>query len=166
MLGIPIGFLTANLTEWMFHKFVLHGLGKNKKSFWNFHWYGHHRSVRKLGMKDPDYNQMTASELLRTPEALSLLAGGSLLLPIASRFPWFAGTVWVCGIAYYAIHYYSHTNPKWAYTYLPWHVDHHLYDQEANFNVTLPLWDYILGTRRAPSTPEKQQRLYVQIYSN
>src|SRR5690606_37401681 len=57
MIGIPIGLLTANAVEWVFHKHVLHGLGRNRDSFWAFHWHDHHRSVRKNGFLDEDYRQ-------------------------------------------------------------------------------------------------------------
>ena len=47
MLGIPLGLLAANATEWAVHKHVLHGLGRHKSSLWAFHWHEHHRNVRK-----------------------------------------------------------------------------------------------------------------------
>ena len=33
MIGIPLGLLTANGVEWVFHKHVLHELGRNRASF-------------------------------------------------------------------------------------------------------------------------------------
>jgi sterol desaturase/sphingolipid hydroxylase (fatty acid hydroxylase superfamily) len=162
-LGIPLGFLAANFTEWAFHKFVLHGLGKNKNSIWNFHWYGHHKMVRKLGMKDPDYNNMTAVELLTTPEAISLIGGAIALIPAAYVNPWFVGTMWACGVMYYGLHYYSHINPSFAYRYLPWHVDHHMgKNQDANYNVTIPVFDYVFNTREI--TPRSQHKTIKRLY--
>ena len=34
MLGIPLGLAASNATEWLMHKYVLHGLGRKKDSFW------------------------------------------------------------------------------------------------------------------------------------
>ena len=36
MIGIPIGLIAANASEWLIHKYVLHGPGKKKDSFWAF----------------------------------------------------------------------------------------------------------------------------------
>ena len=49
MIGFPIGALVANAGEWLIHKYVLHGLGRRKKSMWAFHWHEHHRSSRRNG---------------------------------------------------------------------------------------------------------------------
>src|SRR5882724_5789771 len=55
LVGVPLGLLTSNAVEWTFHKYVLHGLGKRKGSFWNFHWYEHHSEARKNDMRDSAY---------------------------------------------------------------------------------------------------------------
>ena len=44
---IIIGYMYGTWLEWALHKYILHGLGKNKKSWFNFHWYSHHKSCRK-----------------------------------------------------------------------------------------------------------------------
>ncbi len=36
MIGIPLGLLWANAGEWAIHKYVLHGLGRRKGTFWAF----------------------------------------------------------------------------------------------------------------------------------
>jgi len=147
MLGIPLGFITANFIEWGFHKYVLHGLGKNKDSFWSFHWHKHHKLARKHRMLDAEYQNFTALQLLLSPEALSLIGGGTILLPVAKKFPWFVSTMWLCAGAYYGLHYWSHTHPEFAFKWLPHHVRHHLsHNQDMNFCVTVPLADWVLGT--------------------
>lgn len=147
MLGIPIGFLTANFTEWAFHKYILHGLGIKKDSMWNFHWHGHHKTVRKNNMIDPDYFR-SIPELIVAEEGLAIILGGAALLPLLTTFPWFVTTVWVCGVAYYAIHRQAHIDPDWAKRWVPHHWDHHMLgNQQHNWNVTVPLMDYLLGTR-------------------
>ena len=39
MLGIPLGLLYSNAGEWLLHKYLLHGLGRRKGTFWAFHWH-------------------------------------------------------------------------------------------------------------------------------
>ena len=52
-------------------------------------------------------------------------------------------------LAYFLIHRKSHLDPSWAKKYAPWHYDHHMgKNQDANWCVTFPLWDHILGTRK------------------
>ena len=53
------------------------------------------------------------------------------------------------GFRYYFVHKKAHLNPEWAKEKLPWHYEHHMgKNQDSNWCVTFPLWDYILGTRQ------------------
>jgi len=65
MLSLAVQFvlslLYANAGEWLIHKHILHGLGRNLDSFWAFHWYGHHAVCAKNGMFDPGYRSLTWS---------------------------------------------------------------------------------------------------------
>jgi hypothetical protein len=63
MIGIPLALLAANATEWVVHKYVLHGLGKKKSSFWAFHWHEHHAESRK-GEEREDVRQLDVAEIL------------------------------------------------------------------------------------------------------
>ena len=56
MIGIPLGFFYANVVESLFHRYILHGLGKNPKSYWAFHWNEHHRTARRNGFADAGYH--------------------------------------------------------------------------------------------------------------
>ncbi|MBK8693335.1 MAG: hypothetical protein IPN17_13835 [Deltaproteobacteria bacterium] len=40
MIGLPLALLYSNAWEWVIHKYVLHGMGKSRESFWSFHWHG------------------------------------------------------------------------------------------------------------------------------
>ena len=74
-----------------------------------------------------------------------MAAAVSPLFPVA---PWFVGTLWASGAAYYAVHRQSHLDPAWARKWLPWHYDHHMgANQHANWCVTFPLMDHVMGTR-------------------
>ena len=149
MIGIPLGLLAANATEWVVHKYVLHGLAQNKGSFWSFHWHDHHRNVRKNDHVDPDYQAPLFSKWNgQSKEALALVGtaiAGAALFPVA---PFFAGTVLYSAINYYRKHKRAHLDPAWAREHLPWHYDHHMGpNQHANWCVTRPWFDHIMGTR-------------------
>lgn len=46
------------------------------------------------------------------------------------------------------MHRRSHLEPEWGKKAIPWHYDHHMNtNQDANWCVTRPWFDYIMGTR-------------------
>jgi hypothetical protein len=152
LVGFPLGLFIANLAEWLIHKHALHGRGRKKESFWSFHWYEHHGASRKHLMLDPAYESASLLEWnARTKELASLCSGLLLWIPmlvlgiapgLAAAFIFSAGN-------YYYRHRRAHRDPEWARRHLPWHVDHHMgADQDANWCVSYPWWDWILGTRQ------------------
>ena len=149
MIGIPLGFLAANATEWIFHKYVLHKIGADKRSFWAFHWHEHHRNSRQDDMIDKDYKRPFFSGWNpQTKEAAALIGGAALFLPLAPVAPFFVATLSYCGINYYVKHKRSHLDEEWAKEHLPWHWDHHMGpNQHANWCVTHPFMDHVMGTR-------------------
>ncbi|MDP2339536.1 MAG: hypothetical protein Q8O67_01150 [Deltaproteobacteria bacterium] len=154
MIGIPLGIAYSNAFEWFIHKHLLHGLGRNKKSFWAFHWHEHHKKARKNDMIDDQYNGsvwsslMTGENSAMTKEALGLIAASMLHAPLLPVAPFFTITVWACAANYYRVHKKSHLDPAWAKEHLPWHVDHHMgKNQDANWCVTWPMMDWLLNTR-------------------
>lgn len=148
MLGIPLGLLYANAGEWVIHRFVLHGLGKKKTSFWNFHWGEHHRASRKHDFRDPDYERSVFGAHAQGKEALAvvgLMVAHAPLLPVA---PLFTATVWYSALNYLYTHKRSHLDPAWAKEHLKHHYDHHMgLDQDKNWCVTRPWFDHLMGTR-------------------
>jgi hypothetical protein len=50
-----VGLFAENAGEWVFHRYVLHGLGKRPGSIWNYHWHEHHRVSQINGMLDLGY---------------------------------------------------------------------------------------------------------------
>ncbi|MDE2422566.1 MAG: hypothetical protein KGO49_15470, partial [Gammaproteobacteria bacterium] len=49
---------------------------------------------------------------------------------------------------YWKVHAKSHLDPEYAKKRIPWHYDHHMTsNQNANWCVTRPWFDYIMGTR-------------------
>ncbi len=145
---VVVAFLYANLVEWAWHKYVFHGLGKKKSSKFSSHWREHHRDVRKSGGYDLAYKESALSSKGPRSEVLELTAGVLLHTPFLFFAPVFFVTISIHAIAYFLIHRKSHVNIEWAKRWVPWHYDHHMgKNQDANWCVTLPVWDHILGTR-------------------
>lgn len=160
MIGIPLGLLYSNAGEWFIHKYILHGLGKDKKNFWSFHWHEHHAASRKHDQRDPNYERpLFRSWNAQAKEAVGLIGLAAAHLPLLPVAPFFTMTVWYSGINYYRVHKRSHLDPEWGKKHLPWHVDHHLGpDQNQNWCVTKPWFDIVMGTRKPyVTTPEYQQ---------
>ena len=149
MIGIPLGLVYANAGEWFIHKYLLHRLGRKRKSFWAFHWHDHHRASRKNGMSDPAYHEMKLAWDPRTKEAVTLTALTAAHLPLFPVAPFFTSTVVYSAVNYYRVHKRAHQDPKWARENLPWHYDHHMGpNQDSNWCVTRPFFDYVMGTRQ------------------
>lgn len=149
MIGIPLGLVYANAGEWVVHKYVLHGLGRKRSSFWSFHWLEHHRVSRLRHFYDPDYERSLFGWHAQSKEALALAGAAVLHIPLFPIAPFFTGTVWYSIWNYYRKHKRAHLDPEWAREHLPWHYDHHMApDQDANWCVTKPWFDHVMGTRK------------------
>lgn len=82
-----------------------------------------------------------------------------MVAPTALISPGFTLGVWTSLINYYYVHKRSHLDPEWGYKYLPWHYDHHMGpDQDKNWCVTFPLWDYVKGTRVPYKGTEREKQ--------
>jgi sterol desaturase/sphingolipid hydroxylase (fatty acid hydroxylase superfamily) len=147
IITFVIATLIANFTEWFVHKYILHGLGKKKDSFFHFHW-RHHHTCRKYDNKDEIYvNWKTNKDVWK--EAISIISMG--LFNIIWLWIWpplfYCLVFW--SMIYFFMHAKSHTNVKWGNRWMPWHRDHHLgSNQDLNYCVTFPLFDYIMKTRK------------------
>ena len=145
-LTIPLAFFYCNFLEWFTHKYVLHKLGKNKNSFWAFHWHDHHKLVRKHHGLDPSYLSPVSNSVIK--EKVTLIAALLLHLPLFSTAPLFYLTLVYCAWNYYRVHKKSHTNVLWARKHVPWHYDHHLgKDQDKNWCITRDWCDRLFRTR-------------------
>jgi hypothetical protein len=149
MIGIPLGLAYSNMMEWVLHKYMLHGRGRDKRSFWSFHWHEHHREARKHHMFDPQYVRSIFTWSPQGKEVAALIAGGvvtGLVFPVA---PFFTLTAWACQVRYYQKHKRAHLDLKWVKENMPWHYDHHMgRDQNSNWCVTHPWFDHVMGTRK------------------
>lgn len=153
MLGFPIALFVVNGFEWYAHKYVLHGvpkkgqprysmLPKNMKSHWD-----HHKLVRTTDFYDHGYvegykNWRTRNE---ANTLLTITAITTLALPVA---PFFVLGTYYGAAKYFYVHRKAHVDPEWGKKHLPWHFDHHMHaNQDANWCVTRPWFDYIMRTR-------------------
>jgi hypothetical protein len=107
MIGIPLGLLYANAVESLFHRYVLHGIGKNPDSFWAFHWSEHHRVARRAGFVDEGYRRPLVAWHAQTKERLAIALGVAIHLPLAPVAPFFFGmgpdqdANWGIGLTWY-----------------------------------------------------------------
>jgi len=160
MLGIPLGLLYSNASEWVIHKYVLHGPeAKKPGGNWSFHWLEHHRHVVLNDFRDPSYEQPLTEWNAQTKEVAALVAAGLLVLPLFPIAPFFTGTAIYSMANYYRVHKRAHLDPEWAREHLPWHYDHHMGpDQDKNWCVTRPWWDLVMGTRVPHVGTERDRR--------
>jgi hypothetical protein len=159
MIGIPLGLLYANAVEWAVHRYVLHGPGKKKNSFWRFHWAEHHKNSRKHGMYDVDYEKSLFDWNARGKEAFGIGLLALAHAPLLPAFPYFTAALWYSCFNYLYRHKKSHLDPEWARHHMPGHYDHHMgRNQDANWCVTRPWFDHLMGTRvRYAFTAEEEK---------
>lgn len=148
MIGIPIGLFAVNATEWAMHKYVLHDIGRNKQSYWHQHWI-HHRDTRRNDFYDPMYETFPIGFHQQGTETFPLIASSIVMAPLFPIAPFFTMTMWYGAFNYWRIHRKSHLHPDWARENLSWHYDHHVgTNQDTNWCVTRPWFDYVMGTRK------------------
>ncbi len=148
LVTIPLVLIYENLFEWAMHKYILHGLGRRRESFWSFHWIDHHNNVKKNNFIDRDYKSSLFVWNAQSKELAALGMGAVIHLPLLIWSPLGYCALVYCGLRYYYVHRKSHTVPGWCEANLPWHYDHHMApNQNLNWCVTRPWFDWILGTR-------------------
>ncbi len=157
LLSIPAGLLLGNFTEWWFHRFVLHGLGRTRGTFWSFHFHEHHRNSRQHAFYDPCYRRFPLGWHAQGKEAWALIVASLLISPLFSIAPWLTATLWYCALNYYLRHKYCHDHPEWARKHMPWHYDHHMGpNPHSNWCVTKPWFDWVFGTREYYTGTERE----------
>jgi hypothetical protein len=147
MLGIPVALAVFGVGEWATHKYLLHGLGRDRRSRFAFHYHEHHQAVRRNGGYDPAYEGPVWSTPTQAREAIGLTLVGLAHAPLLPVAPCYTATVWYCLYRYRRDHRHAHLDPAWARDHLSWHYDHHLGDQERNFGVSWSWFDTLAGTR-------------------
>lgn len=155
-----LGLAYANVGEWLFHRYVLHGLGRNPRSFWAYHWYEHHAVCLAHDMIDPGYQRIDFSSWnTQTKELIVLTAFVLGHMPLIFVSPMFVVALYASIATYYYRHRKAHLDPQWARQHLRWHYEHHLCGtHSANWCVTWPWCDYLLGTRIKSDLPSCWER--------
>lgn len=146
-LQFILGMLYANLGEWLFHKYILHGLGKHPDSIWAFHWHEHHKICATNAMFDPSYRIFVLSAWnARAKELVVFFSALLIHAPLFWYFPTICLGLYVSLVLYYVKHRKAHLDPVWARQHLSWHYEHHLNPHSGNWCVTWPWCDYLFGT--------------------
>ena len=166
VLVIPFVILMANYFEWRVHKYVLH------KRFWPFEViYDKHTPMHHMIYVEEDMALRSKQEfrLVLIPAAgvLGIVIGAAPVAIAIARF-WSSAAGWLFlvtaslfMVSYEVLHLCYHAPPssfigrRKVIQYLrAHHAKHHdpRYMQRYNFNVTVPLFDWIMGTM-APKTP-------------
>lgn len=148
MLGFPVGIFVANGMEWYFHKVWLHEFPSQYRSSPFFTHIAHHKRARLNAFHDEGYaeSMFKNAEMYNEKTALiGLTIAATPLLPIA---PFFTAGLYYGIWNYWKVHAKSHLDSEYAKKRIPWHYDHHMTsNQNANWCVTKPWFDYIMGTR-------------------
>ena len=139
MIGFILGTVYASFLEWWVHKKLFHELGRKKGSFWAFHLREHHADCIKNNFHDDQFSRR---------ETLGLFFLSIIHLPILLISPMFYCATVVYAIAFIILHNLGHRNPSWAKKYQNWHWKHHMKDPNKNWNVVLPLADWIMRTNK------------------
>lgn len=162
--GFIAGLVVANGFEWFAHKYILHGVHRQGQTRYSpvpdsmrSHW-EHHRIVRKTAFLDEAYVEGWQNWRTRN-EVGSLLVVASVFglafYPLSKGMS--LAALYSAG-HYYYVHRRAHLEPEWAKRKIPWHYDHHMNsNQDANWCVTKPWFDYVMGTR-VISSPELQEQ--------
>ena len=144
ILQILFAYIYSHFVEYFAHRF-LH-LFKKKKYFLSFHLRDHHVDSKKNNMIDPPS--------LR--EAFLLLLLTSTHLPLLYFAPYAFLTLIACSLSYIYVHYRAHIDLSWAEQNVPWHVDHHLGNQQANWGVRRNWIDVLFKTKDSRRTNAKR----------
>lgn len=154
-VGVCAGLLVANWIEWYAHKNILHGKKRRGKPRLSplpktmaFHWQ-HHKYVRQHNYHDPMYPKPYRRGNPQVDDEVNLLiAISAVFTPIAKVSPAFTLTGYYAAWNFYRTHSRSHLEPAWGKQRIPWHYDHHMNsNQDANWCITKPWFDYIMNTR-------------------
>lgn len=149
----------ANLGEWLMHKFILHGLGKRRNSFWAYHWHEHHAVCAQQAMRDPGYARIRLTVWNAQTKELAVLAGIALAhAPLLAIWPGFPCGLYLSLLIYYTRHRKAHLDPAWGRRHLSWHYDHHTLAKAGNWCVTWPWCDYLFGTRLSAQQSDEADR--------
>lgn len=148
MLGFPVALLTVNAFEWYAHRVWLHEYPRKNRNSPFFSHIRHHKNVRLNAFADDAYNNNMLQNNEIFFEQTTLIGLCAVFTPAAAVAPFFTLGIYYGAWQYWRKHSRAHLDPQWAKANVPWHYDHHMNtNQDANWCVTRPWFDYIMGTR-------------------
>lgn len=161
LLAVPITYVLGNLLEYLGHQRLMHVLVKPLEFLYRRHSAEHHRFFTQAGMAVQSHRDFMA---VIFPVKVSLFYMAGVALPLGLVSGWLLGPnvgwlVGATGVFYYqsyeALHLMAHLpdDSWWGRRRLvaairKHHGIHHdpRRMRHVNFNITVPLWDWILGT--------------------
>lgn len=151
LLGFGLGLIAENSGEWAVHKYLLHGLGKRRDSFWSYHLYEHHAAASRNEMLDPGYQAWPLRWNAQGKEALVLAAIALAHVPLLWLAPGYVSGIYTGMVCYYLRHRRAHLDPEWARSHMPWHYAHHMEPNSGEYwCITWPWFDRVChGLRRS-----------------
>jgi hypothetical protein len=163
-LMVPAFFVFANLVEWLVHRGPMHHPWRGLGWLYRRHALTHHVYFTSERMELRAHRELQL--VLFPPLFFPALLVATLPLPLAlwALFGWnLAVTFWLSAFAYYLVYEWFHTVHHWpresrigrsAFARLVrrHHTRHHDMRRmtSGNFNVSFPLWDWVLGTTLRP----------------
>ena len=126
MIPIVLGLTYGSFLEWWIHKKLFHEHGRKKDSPFAYHLRDHHVVAKKNDFID---------ERLSSIETVGLFFLMVLHLP----FLWINSLFFITTVAY-ALAY--------AKRFQYWHYRHHMKNPNSNWNVVLPIADFIMRTNK------------------
>jgi sterol desaturase/sphingolipid hydroxylase (fatty acid hydroxylase superfamily) len=134
-IGVGIAWVYSHILEYYAHKF-LHRFNKKHQPL-AFHMREHHVKAKRNYMSDSPSKR----------EAISLMILLALHAPICLLSPSAFITLVCCSANYLYVHNRSHYDVNWGCDNVPWHVDHHTGNQQANWGVRSDWIDRLLRTK-------------------
>lgn len=151
-LQVLAGWLYGHFFEYAAHRWIFHN--PKLKGAFRFHNAQHHARSRKGCMTDiMSFNKIDFRDRELRYLCLALLTH----LPLALLFPFFYAALVYSAAAYYLTHRRAHRDHEWARKNVPWHYDHHMgFSSTTNWAVRLPIFDYLLGSRKVYKGSESE----------
>lgn len=145
LLMFALGLLSWSIVEYTLHRFVFHLA--TETTMWNyFHFFAH-------GIHHITPNDSTRLTFPPTFSGVIALALAQLpgVIPVATGIQPFLAGLATGFVLYDTAHYYfHHGEATWLPTFLQKqksiHLNHHYKNDNANFGVTSPLFDWVFGT--------------------
>ena len=148
MIGFPIALMTANAFEWYAHKVWLHEFPSKHRDAPFFTHIRHHKRARLNEFEDAGYANSMWRDQEMFNEKVALIGIATAVTPLVVVAPFFTLGIYYSAWNYWSTHSKAHLDPEFARKNIPWHYDHHMNaNQDSNWCVTRPWFDYVMGTR-------------------